>query len=758
MAELRTRSRPAPGDGATGPATPAASGDEARLPAASLRMGWRLRLLVLAALAACLGLFALVREIAALPAIDAHWAADARGRIVLARTDHPLLQPHVDRMLVAITAHDGRALEIDGTILQRAPRWTIRDEDRAQLVRMHRELGRALAEGPIHLTFSGEQETTIVPRPRGIAGLGAVFWPIAALALLLWLTGLVVLLARPHPKNALYALLTSCQATNLLFIAVESSRALPLPPLVVAQDLGLRSGLDIVTAAAIVHAFALHPTALPRRHGIAAASWTFAAVAVVLLQLPGVTHDWWWAQGTIVVLGIGALAVLTASYRRQPNPFTVLMRRFGYVTVGSLALLSIALAAASGVPGVQGRVAELGSGVWYVFLASMLLLVPFMSRSSQLLREFALLAGISTVATSLDLLFVAVFALGPFASMTLAVFVALGLYAGARQWILNQITGRNLVTLERSFEALYRVAREAEARPEREEALLLGLLHELFEPLETVRIQRRFAQAHALADGSSLTVPVPRPIAADAERPERSTAPNEAWVLRYAGRGKRLFTTEDARLADRICELLQRAVAYDKAVERGRREERMRIAQDLHDDIGARLLTLMYKAQSPEVEDYVRHTLQDLKTLTRGLATPRHHLSDAAAEWKADIGQRLSAARVELAWSFEADRDPPLTVVQWSALTRVLRELVSNALSHAQARRVAISLRCDGRRLVLAVADDGVGREPERWPYGLGLGGVRKRVKLLGGHVEWREAAPRGVVCEVVVRDLGLGS
>ena len=68
-------------------------------------------------------------------------------------------------------------------------------------------------------------------------------------------------------------------------------------------------------------------------------------------------------------------------------------------------------------------------------------------------------------------------------------------------------------------------------------------------------------------------------------------------MLRFAERGKRMFSRDDARLTDRVVEQLRRAVAYDKAVERGRSEERARIAQDLHDDIGARLLTLMYKAR-----------------------------------------------------------------------------------------------------------------------------------------------------------------
>jgi signal transduction histidine kinase len=222
-------------------------------------------------------------------------------------------------------------------------------------------------------------------------------------------------------------------------------------------------------------------------------------------------------------------------------------------------------------------------------------------------------------------------------------------------------------------------------------------------------------------------------------------------MLAFAQRGRRLFTNDDARLADQILDQLTRAVAFDAAVERGRSEERMRIAQDLHDDIGARLLTLMYQAPTREMEDYLRHTLKDLKTLTRGLAAPNHRLSHAVAEWKADISQRLAAADCELGWSFTYDRDFELSVVQWSALTRVLRELVSNTIAHAKATHVAIDASLEHDVLTLNVIDDGCGRNPQGWSHGLGLGGVRKRVRQLGGDVEWRENGSQGIACRVVI-------
>lgn len=303
-----------------------------------------------------------------------------------------------------------------------------------------------------------------------------------------------------------------------------------------------------------------------------------------------------------------------------------------------------------------------------------------------------------------------------------------------------------MLTTERTFDKLYRAAREVQSRPARYTAMLGQLLRDLFEPLEVLRVDRVPVRSRVLGGGSMLVVPL-RP--ADDEAP----TPAAALVLRYAQGGRRLFTHDDARLADRVLDQLRRAVAYDQAVERGRFEERQRIAQDLHDDIGARLLTLMYQAPTPEMEDYIRHTLQDLKTLTRGLAAAEHRLSHAAAEWKTDLMQRLTVAHVVLDWYCIYDIDLRLSVVQWSALTRVLRELVSNSLYHGHATRVEVGLHFEGGRLRLHVADDGVGRNPRSWAHGLGLGGVRKRVKLLGGEVAWRENEPLGIVCDVHLAD-----
>lgn len=723
-----------------------ASGFERALasPGRTRWIGWRRRLLVALAVVGCLSLFLAVRTLSQTPLIDAQWQTGPAGLPMLQATGHRQLVPFIGRDLRYLQSGPHR-IDLTEKLWPGAPRWTVDDTLRANKVNARRALNTLFEAGPIVLGFDDGSEVRVLPQARGLNGLGIGFWLLAAPALLLYLVGAVVLLAKPVFFNALYATMAVCQSVSLLWIGAESGSWLSPVPVALVDDLPWRLGLDLVTVAAAVHGFALYPRRLPAHRWIAAGAWGAAMLVWMIAasgQRPGA---WWWGQLTLLGLGIAALAVLQRSYQLEPNPFSMVMRRFGFAALGTMVVVNAALVAADWRPAMAESVANSAVLVWSLFLASLMALVPFLSRARRLLREFAMLAGMSTVAISLDLLFVTLFSLEPFASLTLAVFIALAGYAAARQWMLDLMLGSRVLTTERTFERLYRVAREVQKRPERRTVLLSQLLRDLFDPIEIVQVPRTQSRARVLADGSALVVPVRGVPGADADREAMSL------VLRFARQGRRIFTREDARLTDRIVEQLRRAVAYDQAVERGRTEERVRIAQDLHDDIGARLLTLMYKAPDPGMEEYLRQTLKDLKTLTRGLAASEHRLSHAIGEWKADVQQRLTAAHIGLSWSFSFDDDVQLGVVQWSGLTRVLRELVSNAIHHASATQVEIQGSLSAGSLWLRVADDGIGRDPAGWSHGLGLGGVRKRVKQLGGQVSWQENRPLGIVCEVKI-------
>jgi len=702
--------------------------------------GWRRRVLLVLAVLACVAGAAMLRLLAATPMIDVAATATADGRVLLDGGGTPQLQALQGRVLRAVGAPGAPPVAVDADLLHRVPRWQTSDERRAATLAQQDALAAALAGGTVALHLEGGLVAEVPATPGGLARIGLLAWPLFAAALLLPLSGAVVLLSQPSLPSALLVLLCTAQALGLGLVAAGSVRGLGLPPGLLAFDMPARLALDAASAAAVVHAFLVG-----RRPAWAVAVWLCSGFGVAAVALGTVSPAWPWAQGLCGLMGVLALVAAWRPPAGAPDPRRRVAARLTLMALLTWLLANAVVMLSAGRPALAAAAAAGASVAWGLSVTT-LLLVPFLARSRRLMRELALLAGIGCLAASLDLLFVAVFAVNAQASMAVAVFVALGVYAYSRQRLLEHLLGMRLLTTDRIFELLYRAARDVQRRPERRLQRLAQLLRELFEPLEMSRNARVPAQAEVHDGGAALVVPL---------RAEGEGRTGLAVQLRLAGRGQRLFMPEDARLADRVVEQLRRAVAYDRAVERGRHEERRRLAQDLHDDIGARLLTLMYQAPTPELEDYIRHTLQDLKTLTRGLAVAEHRLGPAAVEWKSDLGHRLAVARAELEWRCDVDEARVLTVVQWSALTRVLRELVTNSLYHGRAQRVAVSLEQAGNALTLVVADDGIGRDPARWAHGLGMGGVRKRVKQLGGRVEWRDNGERGIVCTLVIDRFG---
>jgi signal transduction histidine kinase len=722
----------------------------------------RLQALVLLAFAGAIAIFGLMRWLSATPTIDAAWGlgeAQADGqKLVLLHSADPALDALRGRALVAVSTPDGAAYAVDARLLHRWLRWELNDSLRGAALAQHLALGRCLATGHVQLHFEGGEVVTVQAVARGqseaSARIGLVFLPLAALSLLLCLSACMVVLARPQARTGLFAVILLCQAASLLLIGLESSNGLGLPAPGWIGDFRLRAAIDLCTGAAVIHGFSLNPRKLPHSGLMALAAWAVVPAWLLMAwvaEAPAVQAGWL-AQVTCLALGLAAVTIMTLSHRLSPDPYARTMLRLSMAAVFALALATWPVAMAGSDP----EVPRWASLAWHLFFSSLLLLMPWLWRGRQVLRDFAVMAGIGALTTALVLLLVPLVSIGFAGAMgfaavaAVAAVVACGLLLLARLRFLKHLAAHRVRVTERTFDQLYRAAREAQMRPQHYPQLLAQLLRDLFEPMEMLPVERVPLRSRVIGGGSALLVPV--------RSKDDGTTPAGAMALRFAQQGERLFTQEDARLADRVIDQLSRAVAYDQAVERGRTEERVRIAQDLHDDIGARLLTLMYQAPTPELEDYIRHTLQDLKTLTRGLAVTEHRLSHAAAEWKADLIQRLTAAHVSLGWSVDFDTDRVLTVVQWSALTRVLRELVTNALYHGHAMRIEIDLVLRAGELRLQVSDDGVGRQPETWAHGLGLGGVRKRVKLLGGEVAWHENDPCGIACLVRISEFRSGS
>jgi signal transduction histidine kinase len=175
-------------------------------------------------------------------------------------------------------------------------------------------------------------------------------------------------------------------------------------------------------------------------------------------------------------------------------------------------------------------------------------------------------------------------------------------------------------------------------------------------------------------------------------------------------------------------------------------QERNRIYGDLHDDLGAKLLTLIYQAETPLQADLARSTLQDLRdVVTRSRGTPGT-LSDVLADIRGEATQRLAAVGIGLVWE-EADElpDPLLDAARALHLYRIVREAISNVIRHAQARRLRVRVRAAAGALRLELTDDGSGAAAVQGAAsGSGMRNMRERATELAGDIRWTPGTEGG--------------
>lgn len=175
------------------------------------------------------------------------------------------------------------------------------------------------------------------------------------------------------------------------------------------------------------------------------------------------------------------------------------------------------------------------------------------------------------------------------------------------------------------------------------------------------------------------------------------------------------------------------------------RREREHILRDLHDDLGARLLQLVYSAPTPEYAEQARAALQDLRDVVSRARRGAAPLEDVLFEIEAEARQRLAAVDIVLDWQ-QPESLPALQLDDQRALHlyRIVREAISNALKHAGARRLRIRVKAMPALLALELTDDGRGLLAASEGAGRGIDNMRERAEQLHGAIRWTAGTAGG--------------
>ena len=230
-------------------------------------------------------------------------------------------------------------------------------------------------------------------------------------------------------------------------------------------------------------------------------------------------------------------------------------------------------------------------------------------------------------------------------------------------------------------------------------------------------------------------------------------------VFSYLYVRQRQRTADTALLASKRAQAL--AVAQSEL--QGQQKERLRIAKEMHDDLGASLTaigllsevvkTRMGPATTPEVEKISSISADMITTMNEiiwSLNTKNDSLNGLIAYTRAYASEFIDNTALPLRMQVnESPREITIRGADRRNVFLTVKEALHNVVKHAQATHVSLTIRPEPGHLLIEVGDDGHGFVPnERTRLRNGLGNMQNRMKESGGRCDIT-SSPRGTCVKI---------
>jgi signal transduction histidine kinase len=198
-------------------------------------------------------------------------------------------------------------------------------------------------------------------------------------------------------------------------------------------------------------------------------------------------------------------------------------------------------------------------------------------------------------------------------------------------------------------------------------------------------------------------------------------------------------------------------------------DERRRIARELHDSLGqelsaAKMMTdkivmlnrsLESKNEAVEISNLIDHAIQQVRSISYLLHPPLLDEIGLQSALQFYLEGFTKRSGIEIQLETQPSNFPRLAPEMETAIFRIVQEAVTNVFRHSGAREAWVTLMKDDSQVVGTVRDNGKGitegvveGRPDR--IGVGIGGMRQRVKEFGGDLRIGNANP-GTFVEVTV-------
>ncbi len=195
------------------------------------------------------------------------------------------------------------------------------------------------------------------------------------------------------------------------------------------------------------------------------------------------------------------------------------------------------------------------------------------------------------------------------------------------------------------------------------------------------------------------------------------------------------------------------------AMIQGQETERNRVARDLHDRLGGTLAALKLSLRRPEnkiaAEDLqiVDQAVQEVRDISHNLSTgvlEKYGLNDAIEQLRKTVERSGGVKFNVYLHSSIAKLGQNITL----ELYRIVQELVSNTLKHANASEISIQTNMNKDVFNLIYEDNGKGFDPKFVKSGIRLENIKSRINKIDGAIHWDAAKGRGTIVVVELSNL----
>lgn len=204
----------------------------------------------------------------------------------------------------------------------------------------------------------------------------------------------------------------------------------------------------------------------------------------------------------------------------------------------------------------------------------------------------------------------------------------------------------------------------------------------------------------------------------------------------------------------------------------GVRDERERLAREIHDTIAQSLAGVVAQLQAAEgsadAQDVRRRVARATEMARTALVEARRSVQDLTPAELADASLADALSRLVTSWCDDHGVEASFVVVGdattlhsevEATLLRIAQEAIANVAKHAAASRVGVTLTFDDADVILDVRDDGSGFDPAapRRSSSFGLGVMRERAQRLAGTFTLESAPGAGTAVSASIPALPRG-